>query len=136
MAHVVTDYWSVARPDMRAAARKAAECEAWSQSRPPAWEEPGERAELPVPPWDDEAAMLAREPSMILDWDGKDLPDGGPIARLVAKGSFPKARKACEALAQACGLPVVEAKFGPSRIELRMSAPLRPGARDPRWTLA
>lgn len=117
MPWMILDEWSFWRRDMAERAHAMELCSAWSH---------GAR--------DDDCGL--NYPKMTLDWDGAGADgEGGPIARLIARGRFPDPKDAGLAFSQACRLPVVEAKLGHSRIEIRFSAPVRPGMKHEGWEL-
>ena len=114
MAAVIVDMWSVGRPDM---AHIAQACEAAA-----IWGDADKRRSA----FEAGDPDLDGSPTLQLDWDGVGSPHGGPVARVVATGKFRDPRGQILALARAAGLPVIDHKATFGRLELRMSAPLRP----------
>lgn len=121
MPWMIVDEWSFWRRDMAGRAEDLGRCGAWSMG-------PGVAARPSGGAWGE-----LWHPILQLDWDGLE---GGPIARIVARGRFQDPKRSCLALVQAANLPVVETKAGPSIIELRLSAPAIPQSEAARWERA
>lgn len=119
MPSVIVDWWSFWRVDMRARARAILESEAWRH----------------LATHQGDPHRLDSIPMLSLDWDGKDEPNGGAVARVVANGFFLDSKKACDALIASCGLPVIEAKHCATSIVLRVSAPIDPKLPLTGWAL-
>lgn len=124
MPWMIVDEWSFWRRDMAWRAAALGTCAAWTTGiagLDKSWVE---------------ARYDLAYPSLSLDWDGSAQGgDGGPIARVVARGRFQDPARACRELIHAARLPVVESKADSGRIELRLSAPLRPGLGHTGWEL-
>lgn len=73
MPSLIVDLWSFWRMDMREKARAISESEAWNH--------------LANHPSD--SHYLDPIPMLNLDWDGKDEPNGGAVARIMADDFFP-----------------------------------------------